>query len=308
MLYLGECGLEHLQNEFTVTCLLICGTYADPVSPVSHKAFKLLMMILADQDPPLYPRWGSLLDEFAAIFVFTDNMTTQMVAAFPIFWNRRTVEDPSDTNAYPAVKVLILPFGERPKKKKTDVAKWPKNKKPEAVKWQKAPNKTPLEFYSKALLHEPPVSDVLLRSILDVLQQYEESCNAIRTVVPTGRTEWLAWQKQLVERDCVFFYFLVNRFSYDGAMCDLTALPNAIARSPIDDTWDDEDGEFRVPHNGIILKVARFLQQSQMFKMGSEYSMLFELAPKLEEDRVCRAIVSHEEFLLDFDAKCTLLK
>jgi hypothetical protein len=165
---LGETSelIDWLKNDDVIRLLLTCGVYADSASMVASQAFRLLYhaLYVEEDADPIKPDFNisqerrAIVEEFAGAFYFSNDITEQMIAAFPIFWEHHyesldtkgTYEDVFVPAAWGCPEFTVhRPVG-----------------------------CTPLQYYGYCLLDEPPVSDILNRYIMDLLVHLNEKRKA----------------------------------------------------------------------------------------------------------------------------------
>jgi hypothetical protein len=213
--------------------LLICGIYSDATSMVPNIAFRLLTMLLygveGEQEvTPLLPDPAVLkiVDEYAQDFTFSDEISPQMVSAFPVFWNHR-YPDLDDEKDYPQVKVMLVAL---PKSGMQDKPYW----------ITRGRGMTPLERYGRCLLDEPPMSDAFNSAIRHVLERWAKYADEIRRLEeeePADPRENMEYQRKVVEVDRVFFEFFRTRIVYGGVEGDMRLVLKALPLDPMDDYY-----------------------------------------------------------------------
>jgi hypothetical protein len=127
--------------------LLICGVFADPDSLVASQAFWLLKAALYDEadGPPAEPgpEVKELIAKYADRFEFRAEVTTQMIAAIPLFYD----------HGYASIKKAL---GSRGKVG------------------------TPIALYRDLLLGDPPLNDALSRAVMEGVRRNEKRANELR--------------------------------------------------------------------------------------------------------------------------------
>ena len=225
--------------------LFICGVYSDSVSMVSTLAFGLLKDIVYGNDPKqwvLYrdadrdkdddgegfpgvivpPYWDdstcqAVLTEYAEIFTFHEQLTTQMMAAFPLFWNHRYESLDRDTaskssKTFEAVQLTLVEQQEQQQQQQPIVLE-------EA--YTKPKGSTPLEFYAKFLFDEPPISDAFNRQIIGVFTWHVNRAHKFRIAEPQDGDDLAARENKVNDMDKVILEFFRAPFEYDNETTNL---------------------------------------------------------------------------------------
>ena len=232
-----------LQNETCVECLFVCGVFCDENSCAAVQAFRLLDTVINgtvrdeyayrqliqngkhfdyEFDSPTLdipkmrdahstdsgPEWLSQMTErFSKCIEFSRYVTSQIIAAFPLFWDRPV----ADSQKLPAADVtweLLEPTDDIPKGELTVT---------EIHETIHERSRTPLEMYSFALLGDPPMSDSLNQQIMAILRRY--SCwarkrrNEHYQLLIDGKETWVDYQTECFKQYLTFFNFLRAPFS-----------------------------------------------------------------------------------------------
>jgi hypothetical protein len=283
-------------DQLALELLLMCGIYSDANSMVSVIAFKLLYVMIygkkANPDllslpsiyfnrdimihgkkanpaleslPSIYfnPEVIRLIDDYAQDFDFSSNITPQMLAAFPIFWNHRyahlaTTKRPLK---YPPLTIEWNPplSGEQ--------VKYPKSV------WRRPLGLTPLEFYGRFLLEDPPLSDRFNGQMLRILRMIDREQK--RLMASVSQDDYLHYQKILTEKAIIVFDFLRTEFPFEGEMVDMRVLSKFLPLKPTDPILWTLQRRCRVPLNGAIIAFANFLSTTCIFDLADGTSPLF---------------------------------
>jgi hypothetical protein len=187
----GPSGLDLRVME----SLFLCGLLGGGASMVSSQAFRVLDSIIngVPTDAPSIAENEEvqvMIHKFADCFRFSEQLTPQMVAAFPLFWNHRYRDLTSGGS--PEV-VIELPDGPFRREGQSGL--------------------TPLEFYGDFLFDEPTVSDGFCNRILNVLTKIANRGNQLRNredpeTKRLVRDDVKRYQHTVIEADLPFFDFL----------------------------------------------------------------------------------------------------
>jgi hypothetical protein len=280
-----------------VEYLLFIGICADESSMVATAAFKLVRVIaygvepdgwevttfhpdeqspkVEDGPPPMLTNEAfiQIVKRYAPGFLYSYPPTSQMVVAFPIFWNIRYPDLTSELGAtdvgYPPLEYhLLVPAGCEPG--------------PDDVwRYQRPPGLTPLELYGHLLLFDPPAREALNRGILGILNWYEMACRPIRRSdadpdFETTTEKYYMYQRAVLEKDVVFLDFLRTKFYYNEE--EPSADMRVVAKSfPLDPTHDffyrcETTTKYRVPLNGAIAAFTDLWTNAGFFEFPSDRS------------------------------------
>ena len=259
--------------------LFICGVYSDSVSMVSTLAFGLLKDVAYGNDPKqwiLYldpnrdkddddeefprvnipPYWDDaqfqdVLKEYAEIFRFDEQLTTQMIAAFPLFWNHRyeALDRDPEKSSFPTVQLSATESYTKPK------------------------GSTPLEYYAKFLFDEPPISDAFNRQIIGVFTWHANRAHDLRMPGPQDRPV-ADWEKQVNDMDKVILEFFRAPFQYGKDTTNLSGCCRAFPLVSWDPYWlEDKNAKdtvrCRVPLSGNSWQILR-LKDIDAFLYGPD--------------------------------------
>jgi hypothetical protein len=272
-------GLLQASDE-GIERILMCGVYADPGSMIAPAAFQLLEFLVYGFEeyaipPATNPRISSIIEKYAGDFTFSENITAQIAAAFPIFWRHRYPDLAIGGNpiSYPKV---VCEYDQR----EQDAGAGP------AGTWEytRPPGLTPLELYGVHLLDEPPLVGALTRSIMKVLRAYDQECEVVRASAPGSGCSWeeyRSYQKAVYEKDIVFLDFLRTRFPFgSNREADMTVAGELCPLSGLDKTVSAEKfWHIRVPLNGAIVEFLAFVRDSHFFTFGDRTGQEMDFAP-----------------------------
>jgi hypothetical protein len=252
--------------------LLTIGVYSDPYSMVAKCAFRLADWIVnglpegddtddndtADKTPPssyFEDDIQNLLNDFAQDFNFSKDVTAQMIAAFPLFWNYRYADlaDPDLTEPpdYPDVELMLCAPDGDPDEAPVE-------------NFRRAPGLTPLELYGQFMLSEPPMNDGLNREIKAVFKRLQAEIKKIDERQGVDPTELL---RLSTSRSLIFYEFLRTKFVYQNAtgsfQTDMEVLRDSIPLIGIHSYYLTH--AHRAPLNGAILWLMKFLINTSIF-------------------------------------------
>jgi hypothetical protein len=277
--------------------LMFIGISADERSMVAAAAFKLVRLIAYGVGPDdwsfvseasvqlpetengngkfNHEVFKRIVREYALHFLFAYPPTSQMVAAFPIFWNIRYPDLSSEIRVRgagyePLQYKLLEPQGceEGPDKVWT---------------YTRLPGLTPLELYGHLLLFDPAANEVLNREILHVLKWYEMDCQRIRWSneepdFDTTTEKYYAYQRAVLAKDVDFLDFLRTQFYYKEDKkrnADMRVVVNSFPLDPMDDFFArDPTARYRVPLNGAIVAFADLWTNSGFFDLKDDRSTM----------------------------------
>jgi hypothetical protein len=283
--------------------LLMCGIYADPDSLVAPTAFRIAGMLVYGDDPfqhvfefgyqgfgrpsPSSPgaslggmesgssdgggHWlepvpGPRLDrffgdevtavvaDFAQDFAFGLPLTGQMRAALGLFWNHRYADL---FDGMPVYRPIV------------DV---------DDHTWTRGPGLTPLELCCRLLLQEnPPGDDGIARGVLGVLFMLDEWHFELQKRV----TDEDALLELSTPKAHIFVEVLRTKFKWRiGSTASITDMKTLIDHFPL--IWhspyfiEKGNGRHRVPLNGAIVVLARFITETDLFVFPESQSPLWD--------------------------------
>ncbi|OHT07556.1 hypothetical protein TRFO_05190 [Tritrichomonas foetus] len=270
--------IEHCQNEKSIRLLLICGVFADSNSPISIEAFNLLYHIIYGYDNiPKMTEIPKIVDDFAANFIFDpESMTTQMFAAFPIFWNYRydtVISESQEINGNKVAPYKVIDPNDFDKETKSE---YPLCllKKP----YKKPKGSTPLEFLSPIFFSEPPLNTTFNVRFMEILERLNKERLDILGEETDANNLNEEDKKKLLEIDLIYFEFIRNRFDLNKENTNVTIFGALEVVTPLVTTdkffhpdsmttADEEQQKMhRVPLNGHILKLLQFLMDPNLSK------------------------------------------
>lgn len=300
-----------LQNESAVESLLVCGVFSDENSMVSVQAFRLLQTAVhavvrdaysfrnliekgleleydaGDYCLPIKkisdePYVKTLTEEFAQCIDFSPVATLQIIAAFPMFWNMKNVNQhlQTDWRDIDPVRVTWAPL--EPMDPVPDQSKFKERTDIEFVYECEKRAKTPLELYSFALIGDPELSDFLNQAIMSALQRFADDCKAKREKafeeVKSGDRSWMEYQKMCFEQYKQFFDFVRVKFAIgdEESEVDLTAASRFIQCRQ----WSSGDKSRPLPEvakerarttvNGFVYKFLEFWCEERLDYLGND--------------------------------------
>ena len=199
--------LRELQNEKCLEHLLICGINSSDASMVGVKAFRIVELLLfgmvteeneftaSYKIPGQEEKLRPIIQKFAQKMKFGGHLTPKQIAAFPCFWDCRFKDLRVDYGNLPLECELPLGGSEKPK---TYTVRPPRD------------GASCVEYYAKYLLDEPPLSDTLNRSIVDVWRRMdEESTDERSKEFQSEQDEYKALQAVMDKYDSKFIRFLL---------------------------------------------------------------------------------------------------
>lgn len=275
--------VDLLQTEKALRYLMICGVYSDSVSMVSQVAFWLLKLIVYGSDKTqwilyknekelkdseddgdfvpykvksIYDEVQEILREYAQLFRFSEVLTPQMIAAFPLFWNYR-YENLDTQVKFDPIEVHLI----------TDPSKGGEDKILET--YTKPPGTTPLEYYVSFLFDEPPISDAFNREIVTMFVWQVNQAHAHRATWSEGNEHFddEEWQKKMNEMDKVILEVLRAKFTYCGEKLDMTNALDIMPLDPQDPYYKEVRELIRAPVNGIHRELA-WIKDTDAFYYG----------------------------------------
>jgi hypothetical protein len=219
---------------------------------------------------PCYKNQGyqQLIQEYGQDFMFDRPLTSQMVAAFSIFWNvlypDLTPEGiQRDSKAPPyCLTQLTVPIHQNTKQ-------W--------ISPQRQPGMTPLEFIGHYILFNPAHLDSLNHTILAILNLYENECNEIRKTQS---------EEKLLEKEILIADFLRTEFWFGGKKTDMKAMQWAVPLPPTDECYRSKvEEKRRAVLNGALIEFLVFMVENDFFTDEFGLNPLFEvLAQMLPQD------------------------
>jgi hypothetical protein len=265
------------QTDDVIRLLLTCGVYADSTSMISPQAFRLVYRALyvKEEGDAVKPEFDisdekkGIVDEFADAFLFSHDITEQMIAAFPIFWNHR-YEDLETLGNYPDVTVEPA----------FDCPGFPVHR-PKGC--------TPLQFFGYCLVDEPSVSDVLNRSIMDALAHLNN-----KRKEAFDQKDW----EKVIELDTFYFEFLRTKHQD----LDIGALADVIPFGLDDPQAKETPERSRVHLSGSAHDFAIFrIRDELFFDLSIGWSPLFRRGPRLYDPKVMFTCVEREDLMSRLD-------
>lgn len=183
-------------NYPLIHALLYCGTHCNSKSLISLEAFKSLQMIFAIWKQDEEDRIDlDFYQEYSREFKFDPaNLTSQMINAFPIFWNHRY-----NTESYKLTSE---------EKKKIDVSDYLNDNKKKAVIQRKS-GETAFEILQPFLLGEPPISSTLLFHAADAILSLKDRRKKLNEV----SQKTIEIRSKILSIDFTILKFYLHRFS-----------------------------------------------------------------------------------------------
>jgi hypothetical protein len=237
----------------------------------------------------LAPSTQELIDDYARDFAFSLDFTTQMMSAFPIFWNHRYPElfDPDvglctyepiqfswiaiDGNDDTEVPPVVIP-------------------RPTGL--------TPLELYGQFLVYEPPIRDALNIQVLRILALLADEIEQLADTNPVTGKQFLAddlvdmtsaqfreYQERPTRIALILLEFLRTKFKFRDAeysgepnakpalVTDLSIIDRALPLIPTHELFGETDIRHRVVLNGAIVAFAEFICQRKVFVLSEKAGM-----------------------------------
>jgi hypothetical protein len=306
-----EPEIGNLSHDLSIVkFLLMCGIYSDPVSMISKLAFRILKWIIYgymptnDIDEPkenievlgVYGdlRFMDLIQEFAQDFVFSDEITPQMVNAFPLFWNFRYPG--LGRKEYFASQQIEI-YGEDGKIVVDRMTIERKN------------GETPLEHFGRYLLDEPQLSDLFnmeIRDVLEFLDKWGKEKIRYPQQRPRGERDWILYTRKVTDFDLIYFEFLRTKFVYGGKNGNMVMALDAL--SLIDPEFWRLKKKPPPALNGNVLWLLEFMVQSEFFNELNGPSELAKIAPKIDEMLFATAVLPTAIWIQDFDTNTTIIE
>ena len=277
--------IQNFQNDDSIRYLLICGIYSDSNSSISAEAFRLLRYVLYGYDDIERMRTiPKIVNDFAANFVFDpDSMTTQMFAAFPIFWNYRyKVVEPSSASSkcYKDIDPKSKEFNDE------DRRSYPLNLLKNTC-YRRPRGKTPLEFLTPIFLSEPPLNTTFNIRFMEILERLSKDRSDILGEETDVNNLKISEQKKIFEIDQIYFEFLRNRFDLNHENKNINVFQALQTITPLVTTdeyfhpdskvTDDEERlkKHRVPFNGQITQIFQFIFETKLLEPSDEDPGIF---------------------------------
>lgn len=281
--------IKNFQNENSIRLLLICGVYCDSNSQIAPEAFRLLRYVLYGYDDiDGMNEIPSIIDDFAATFAFDpDSMTTQMFAAFPIFWNYRYETVESFTTRNEDVYKPLDPKNFSPEVQKT----YPLSLLSEP--YIKPPGKTPLELLTPLFLSEPPLNTIFNIRFMEILERLGNDRKKIIGDETDVNNLPIEQQQKILKLDLIYFEFLRNKFDLNQKDHNLNLLEALPIVTPLVSTneffhpnkspspSDERAKVHRAPANGQILQIFEFIFETQLLDQSDTMqSAFYDLMPE----------------------------
>ncbi|KAK8883018.1 hypothetical protein M9Y10_045666 [Tritrichomonas musculus] len=277
--------IQNFQKEESIRYLLICGVYSDSNSSISTEAFRLLRYVIYGYDDIQRMREiPKVVDDFAANFVFEpDAMTTQMFAAFPIFWNYR-YEVVETATKQPFKYKDIDP--QNPEFNNDDRRSYPLNLLKKS-RYRRPKGKTPLELLTPIFFSEPPLNTTFNIRFMEILERLDQDRRDILGEETDVNKLKLSDQKKIFEIDQIYFEFLRNKFdlNHDNKninVCQALQIITPLVTTdkyfhPDSQVTDDEERlkKHRVPFNGQIFQIFQFIFETKLLEPSDEDQGIF---------------------------------
>jgi hypothetical protein len=220
-----------------------------------------------------------MISEFGRYIRFSlDPVTPKMMAAFPIFWNRR-YEELNDGITYQDIELDFAFDGGS-----------------ERFVGKRGKGLTPLELYAQLLFDEPSLNDSLCAKIRKVLYDYSHFRKNYRKECGGQNTKENA--RRLIAMDLVYVEFLRTKYGSDGLLdMAVRSIP-----APSESGYGDrEDVLARCATNGGIREFCLLIGNNDFFTSVSNdgWNELAEKAPMIPDEFGTGAMSNrdmHEEF------------
>ncbi|OHT10044.1 hypothetical protein TRFO_20851 [Tritrichomonas foetus] len=246
-------------NEEIIKLFFFCGVYSNLIDAISYKCFQVLYFVYYGDDIavsdtedesvkplPYDHKLYNILNKYADAFYFNpEEMTYQMVHAFPLFWNNRYNVDSYTLTDDEEQEIDIRNY-------------YPENSHPKTT-YKRSPGETPFEMFLPYLISEPPLCTRLIFDSMQIITRLLKERNQIID----GKD--VKSRSRIVQIDSIIFELFRHPFVYPigsnnpgkAKKSFIDTIPDVLVkRTKIKE--EDSSAPIRIQLNGFLYELLRW--------------------------------------------------